>query len=283
MHINKKQINAIIAAVIALAAGAFIYTTFIHEKPAPKKNATSLRAKKAKRPQLKGKKRPLRASQAMSSQTEKPKPNLGSDADEEAKLTAAERALLAELQNGVDDEDIKRVVKAVEKIQAIQREKGIDAVPVFLRSEAVEALGWFLPDSLSSLLGFMADSDPDVLQDVMSQFEDAIDDSGLGDRELSKILKSVAKVLTDEDALDALFMGIENDMRNSVAVDTYLEILKTGSEAAKARIWESVSDFTGEDNITSEADLKKWAEDPENADDEDDEEFYGPDKDDDEV
>ena len=75
-------------------------------------------------------------------------------------------------------------------------------------------------------------------------------------------------------------MGLENDMRNSVAVDTYKEIFKTGSEEIKKRLVESMQDFTGEDDLTAPEQLDAWLK--ENPDDEDDDEFYGnADKDDD--
>ena len=77
-------------------------------------------------------------------------------------------------------------------------------------------------------------------------------------------------------------MGLEIDMRNSVAVDTYKEIFKTGSPQIKERLVESMQDFTGEDDITTPEQLDAWLK--ENPDDEDDEEFYGKadkDKDDD--
>ena len=133
--------------------------------------------------------------------------------------------------------------------------------------------------SLADLVGFMADSDPDVLQDVMDKFSEAIDDPDLGDRELSSILTSVSKVLNNEDAVEALFFAIESDMRHSVAVQTYLNVWENGSKEVQAKVLESISDFTGEDDISTPEQLKKWLE--ENPDDEDDEDFYAGAKDDD--
>ncbi len=279
MQNNKKfLLLGSLAAVLFLAAAVAVFTVSTPDASVPEQGNAEAPRKASKANARK--RRPTKTlAQRIQEKAEKEKPQLLSDLDDEAKLTAEERALLEELQEGLDANSLRRVAKTVEKIRKLIREKGEQGVPKLLRSECVEALGWFLPDSLADLIPFMADSDPDVLDDVMTQFESAIDDSSLGDRELSNILKTVARVLDNEDALDALFMGIESDMRNSVAVATYLEILKTGSPAAKARIWESIEDFTGEDNIKSEADLIKWASDPENADDEDDDDFYGPDRD----
>ena len=123
----------------------------------------------------------------------------------------------------------------------------------------------------------MADSDPDVLQDVMDRFSEAIDDPDLGDVELSAILSSVGKILDNEDAIDSLFLGIESDMRNSVAIKTYLDLWENGSKPVKDKIIESIADFTGEEDITTPEQLKEWLE--QNPDDEDDEDFYGAPKD----
>ena len=197
---------------------------------------------------------------------------MGLTLDEEANLSDEMKQILAELQDALDDNDAQKVSKLAERILVTQRKKGQDAVPPYVREKAVEAIGFFLPGSLADLVGFMADSDPDVLQDVMDKFSEAIDDPDLGDRELSSILTSVSKVLNNEDAVEALFFAIESDMRNSVAVQTYLDVWENGSKEVQSKVLESIADFTGEDEITTPEQLKKWLE--ENPDDEDDESFY---------
>lgn len=274
---KKNLIIGIVStALLVLAAGLAVYSFYPTSQPVAKTKTTAKakKQKKNKRPRVVASTN--RVAAAMAARLQKTDDN---ERDEEAKLTAAELAILRELREGAEDDNFHRVRKAVEKIQELQRKKGIDAVPPYLREEAVEALGEFLPGSLPELIGFMGDTDSDVLADVLSQFEDAIDNSGLGDRALADILVSVSKVLTDDDALDALFCCVENEMRNSVAVKTYTEILQHGTEAAKERVWESIEDFTGEDDVKSKADLENWLK--ENPDDEDDEEFYGPEEDDD--
>ena len=207
------------------------------------------------------------------------KPDMGLTMDEEANLSDEMKHILSELQDALDDNDAQKVSKLAERILVTQRKKGQDAVPPYVREKAVEAIGFFLPGSLADLVGFMADSDPDVLQDVMDKFSEAIDDPDLGDRELSSILTSVSKVLNNEDAVEALFFAIESDMRHSVAVQTYLNVWENGSKEVQAKVLESISDFTGEDDISTPEQLKKWLE--ENPDDEDDEDFYAGAKDDD--
>lgn len=207
----------------------------------------------------------------------KEKPSMTLEGDEFDGLSEEMKELMVSLQDALDREDRHTVSKLAEKILEIQREKGESAVPVTVREHVVDAIGWFLPETLSDLVGFMADSDPDVLDEVMSQFEESLDSSVLGDRELSAIVKTMSKVIKDDDALDALFFCVESDMRNSIVVDTYLDMLANATDECKARIWSSVEDFTGEDGIDTPDKLKQWLK--ENPDDEDDEDFYSVEKD----
>lgn len=275
MSSNNKFLLIIICLAV-VSASATLYLAFSDNGDKDNKAKVSLRSKKL----VKGKKgaisskRNNRWSEKISaSQREREKPNLALTEDEEAKLNAEMKKVLADLRRAVDQENRKAVSKLAEQILVKMRKNGDDAVPPFVRSKAIEAISFFLPDSLADLAGFMADSDPEVLEEAMAQFELAIDDPDLGDRELSSILKTFSKALTDPDAIDSFFMGIESDMRNSVAVETYKYVAENGSDAIKSRIWESVEDFTGEDYIKSAKDLDDWLS--QNPDDPDDDDFYG--------
>ena len=192
---------------------------------------------------------------------------------DDSSLTEAQKAQLDELHEALDDDSFRRVAKIAEKIQDQYRKGGDAAVPPYMREKAVEALSWFLPDSLADLIGFMADSNPEVLEDVMMNFTLGLSDAELGDRELAAIFKKIGPLIKDEDAIDAVLMRLENDMRNSVAVDTYKELFKTGSDAIKKRLVESMQNFTGKDDITAPEQLDAWLK--ENPDGKDDEASYG--------
>lgn len=271
---NKNLMIALLGIVVAVSA-AGLYMVFSDPvaqkteenpkrvvsrgKPSSKKVPAKVAARRA---------RAQKINQSLGAD----KPDMGLTLDEEANLSDEMKQILAELQDALDDNDAQKVSKLAERILVTQRKKGQDAVPPYVREKAVEAIGFFLPGSLADLVGFMADSDPDVLQDVMDKFSEAIDDPDLGDRELSSILTSVSKVLNNEDAVEALFFAIESDMRNSVAVQTYLDVWENGSKEVQSKVLESIADFTGEDDISTPEQLKKWLE--ENPDDEDDESFY---------
>ena len=279
MKINRSLIliacATLATALIVGSAICFFQSSPEQDRQEEKKPEEKSRNRKKKRTQ---KARPKRLEATFSNTSTN---NVaGTEADEEANLTAAQKALLDELQEAADDESFRRVAKIVKTIQDQYLKGGDAAVPPYMREQAVEALSWFLPDSLAELIGFMADSNPEVLEDVMKNFTEGIDDAELSDRELANIFKKIAPLIEDDDAIDAILMGLENDMRNSVAVDTYKELFKNGSEAIKQRLVESMQDFTGDDDISTPEQLDSWLK--ENPDDEDDEEFYGNvDKDDD--
>ena len=281
MKINRSYalIGCVALAVLTIV-GALVV---VFSPSTPKEHVKQVEAEKTKKKAHKASKgnKVKKNFKAVAAQDPSASTNAFDDVEESA-LTEAQRALLNELQEALDDESLRRVAKIVEKIQDQYRKGGDEAIPPYMREQAVEALSWFLPDSLAELIGFMADSNPEVLEDVMKNFTEGIDDAELSDRELATIFKKIAPLIEDDDAIDAILMGLENDMRNSVAVDTYKEIFKVGSDAIKQRLIESMQDFTGEDDITTPEQLDAWLK--ENPDDEDDEEFYGKtdtDKDDD--
>lgn len=279
---NKKIVVIVVATILFLAVGVYCIIdseqTGIHKKYGLGGEVlvvTNKSSVKANKPNVHKPKIVREIKDVDVSGREKPV-LLGED--DEALLSPEMKRIIADLQEALDREDRKSVSKLAAKIQEMIKKGGSDAVPVAVRMKAVEAIGWFLPDSLADLVPFMGDSDPDVIDDVMTAFEDALDNISMGDRELSQVVKSISRALSNDDALDALFFCVESDMRNSVAVDTYKYLMKNGSEACKARVLESIEDFTGEDYVKSEADLDKWLK--ENPDDEDDEDFYAGEKDD---
>lgn len=202
------------------------------------------------------------------------------DVDENGiKLTAEMREILAAIQDCLEREDRKALSKVCEKIAKIQRERGEGSVPASIRAKAVEAVGQFLPASLAELVGFMADSDPEVVDSVFEQLDTLLNDTTIGDRELAGMLVAMSKVLTNEDAIDSLALAVDMNMRNSVKVNTCQQILDSGNEAVVTRMKETIAEILEvevDELSTRNEDIKQklneWLE--ENPDGEDDEEFY---------
>ena len=202
------------------------------------------------------------------------------DVDENGvKLTAEMKQILADIQDCLDREDRKALSKVCERIAKIQRERGEGAVPASIRAKAVEAVGLFLPASLAELVGFMADSDPEVVDSVFEQLDTLLNDTTIGDKELAGMLVSMSKVLTNEDAVDSLAMAVDMNMRNSVKVSTCKQILDSGNDVVVTRIKETIADMleVDVDRLPSskevlKAKLTEWLEN--NPDGEDDDDFY---------
>lgn len=198
--------------------------------------------------------------------------------DGEENLTELQRSVLQEIQAALDADDLKALRKALKKFTASTSKGGLGGyamVPKPIRSAAVQALGWFGKDALVDLVDFMADVDEEISSDAFDQFEQAIQDCMLGDRERAEMVKMMSKALNDPDHIDVLISTL-TDMRNSVKGDTAAFILTEGSPQSQAAMLDMMS-FYFDDEVQTVDGIKKWL--AENPDDPDDEEFYGGDKD----
>lgn len=213
-------------------------------------------------------------------ESEAQRPNVleAAEIDDEIDLTEAQRSVLEEIQAALDADDIKALRKALSRFTASLKDGGLGGyanVPRVLRTAAVQALGWFGQEAVVDLVDFMADSDEEVSNDAFNQFELALEDIALSDRERADIIKTVSKAVNDEDRVDMMIANL-NDMRNSVKAETAIFILTEGSDQAKATLEEQLPLYFDDDVKTSD-DINKWL--AENPDDPDDEEFYAGDKD----
>ena len=196
------------------------------------------------------------------------------DDDEEASLTAIQRQLIADIRKALDDNDLVALLGIVQKMQ--KSDEWPDGIPIAIRKAAIDALGWFGGDAIPEIAGFLIDGDPEILEEAIDVYESAMFEAN-GDVELSQIITGAARVLNDTDALDTMLMEL-NNMRNSVAVETIIDIWENGTEAAKAALPDAIETLTGEEDIDTVEKLVNWYNDEsgDNLDDEDDEEIYGP-------
>lgn len=213
------------------------------------------------------------------------KPNFSKELEAESVLTDKMKQIFAELQNALDNNDKKKVFSVIHKLQAM--EEWPDDIPKSIKLRALDAIAWFGSHGFAEAVGFLVDSDQEVVETAIEKFEDMLmDSSELGDVGVSEILKQIVKVVHDTDALDMFFMELDN-MRPTVKAQTALAILDSGNPEAVSVLKDNL-DFLflneiDKDGIERE-DISQYYKDaekvymdnPEKA--AEDEEFYGPSK-----
>lgn len=209
-------------------------------------------------------------------ESEATKPDVVKDAeiDDEDLLSDVQKSVLRDIQKALDADDVKALRKALSRFTASKSKGGLGGyanVPRVIRAAAVQALGWFGKDAVVDMIDFMSDADEEISDDAFNQFEQALQDCDMGDRERSSLIKTVSKALTDSDRIDSMISCL-SDMRNSVKADTAIAILTDGSDQSKAMLLEQM-EFYFDEGVQTVDDLKKWM--AKNPDDPDDEEFYG--------
>lgn len=291
--IKLKKIFAVetiglIAALLVIGAGIW-YVTCDSQKPG-REDAKTLRSRKIAEAKARalarknGEKRSSRG-EAIHEKAVRVKPNFSAEAEDEAKLTGAMRKIFAELQEALDANNKIQVYALVRKLQKM--DEWPDDVPRSVKMKALEAIAWFGPGGAAEATGFLADSDPEVVQETLDKFEEMLSDSELGDTGVAEILKQLVTVVHDTDALDMFYMEM-NNMRGTVKAETTLAILDTGTPEAIAVMKDNIDFLYGADIEADEIqreDIEKFLKDkqqeykdnPELA--KDDEEFYGPPKD----
>lgn len=197
------------------------------------------------------------------------KPNFALDAQDESALTDEQHKLIDAIRLALEEERLMALIDLVKQLQA--SDEWPDGIPVPIRKAAIDALAWFGKDGLPEVIGFMADSDPEILETAIEAFDDGLQDAN-GDAELSMLVITACQAVNDADAIESFLMEL-GEMRNSVAVETIKAIAEKGTQAAKEALQEAIDDFTCEEGITLET-LDAWLKD--HPDDPDDEDVHGP-------
>lgn len=205
---------------------------------------------------------------------------------EEDKLTEEEREVidqLRELLNGTDVNGTRLGPRAVSArlAEILDFIKGGKA-SVALRKATLMALQGLAStasagsgEGLSAgeaLLDFLADSDPEVSNMALQQFQEAVSDFTMSDRDRAKLVIAASLTVNDESSLSWVFSEIVN-MRHSVAVDTMATIATSGTEAARTKIVDTMYSYTGSEDVKTPESARQWLS--ENPDSPYDEEFYG--------
>ncbi len=198
------------------------------------------------------------------------KPGFVLDDDDESKLTEVQRKLIEAIRAALDAENKNEVLKLVQRLQ--KSPEWPDGIPKSIKMAAIEALGWFGNSCLPELAGFLSDSDPEVVESAIDKYSEMLSDAELSDYERSEILIAASKIIDDPEAMDSMMFEV-NNMRPSVAVNTFKTMWQEGNAATKQVLPDNIEFYTGEENIDTPEKLDEWLK--KNPDDEGDDEFYG--------
>ena len=238
---------------------------------------------KARDRALRERKRLIRIEQQKQAAKNRPaptKPNLSSDDEEMAKLTGEMKRIFQELREALDSDNKKRTFALVHRLQSMK--EWPDGIPQSVKLKALQALRWFGADGIAEAVGFLADSDPTVVQEALSDFSDQLFDAD-GDLAKARIIKSMLPVASGEDMIDTIIFEMDN-LRPTLRAELTLEMVDGGNEELVKAVEDNLDFIFGdaEEDVTSREDIERYWDEAQKAYDEDpqkaqdDEEFYGP-------
>lgn len=202
--------------------------------------------------------------------------------EDDASISALAKAVMKELQESLDRNDLSAVRKSIAKFYLPESRGGLGGkVPKSLKLAAISALDWFGSKGVmndgegggdaASLIDFMTDADPEISESALDAFEDSLNDLDMSDYARAELLKTVLKAVNDTDRIESMISSLDN-MRNSVKADTIISLMETGTANVKATMKEELEFYTDFD-ITTVDEVRQWKAD--NPDDDWDDEFYG--------
>ena len=204
----------------------------------------------------------------------KEKPIVSTAELEDERLTTLEREVLRQLQVALDNNDFSAVLAIVRRVQAEYRgDAGHERFSSLLKRKLIAALGWVGSDGMAELVGFLADPDATVVQDAQSTLEQALDDLKLSDMELSQVIVQLSQIVTDANTLEWYFNYIPGKMRNSVGIQTIVDVNAMGTPEAQGKVLDILEFFTGTEGIDTIEKAEQWL--AENPDSEEDPYIYG--------
>ena len=210
------------------------------------------------------------------------KPDFLDNPEEIRKLTEEMKKIFLELQSALDLDDRKKVYALVHKLQLM--DEWPDGIPKSVKLKALQALSWFGAEGMAEAIGFLADSDVEIRETAVEEFERMFADNwSMGDKVLAETMIAAVKVVSDTDALDSFYDQFSN-MRDTVKAETALKILDGENLAAAKELESKLNEIfdTQEYEVKTREDVEKFLKDAQKVykDDpqkvKDDEEMYGP-------
>ena len=181
----------------------------------------------------------------------KPKPQLDftdDEDDEDSNRTPAEKKLAADVEKALDEEDFELAKKCAPL--------AFNCKDTEIRQAMVDTLGWFGAKALPELTPFIADSDADVAESAMNEWESAVS-AITDDAEKIGTVELAMKVIRNEDDLESIsgeYIGVDEKL----AVESLLRVIESGgNDKGIAKAKETYEFVTGEE-FTDRAAAEKW-------------------------
>lgn len=162
---------------------------------------------------------------------------------EEDLLDAQMKELFRQIEEAMEGDDRAWLVSLARKMRKIINKDGYSAVPAVVRAKMAEALGLATPYAVAELMDFLRDPDSTVAEAAQNSFIDALQDTTISDKDMASIIEAVSAGDFGADVEDAMIDYTESNMRNSVAISTYISILKNGTNEMKEKARKSIVDF----------------------------------------
>ncbi|MCR5413537.1 MAG: hypothetical protein K6F50_02255 [Kiritimatiellae bacterium] len=168
-----------------------------------------------------------------------------------ADLAPDEKRLLAAIEKAMDDENLSAIREILPEAAASANAE--------VRSDLVDALGWFGVKTMAELMPFMADADEDVRQSAIDGWVAALGEISDAKRR-ADIIEAAMQVVDDEGALESMTMEL-SDMEEAEALRVVVGVIEDGAaaETAVAAAREEYEFITGEE-YTNAADASRWLE-----------------------
>lgn len=283
---KNTRIVLLLGGAILIGSGAV--WMFLGHGRDPKAPVRTLVAKKENVKKIRTREKPQKktvrkAASVASVKVNRKPPAFEIGAEEEARLTEAQRKLLADIRAALQSEDRRAMLRFVRKIQSMN--EWPDGIPEPIKKASLEALDWCGGvGCLPELLGFLADANPEIVRQAVSQWEDAIadcdhdidllnTDGSVREEGLATHVIAAARVVKDAEAMESILSEISSGMRHSVAVETIVKISELGNQVAIDQLASVIEALTDDASITTVEQLQEWLE--KNPDDPDDGFMYG--------
>lgn len=182
-------------------------------------------------------------------------------------INETDRSQLLAINDALDAESLDDLLKILPDASVSTNEE--------VRSDLVDALGWFGKSALLDLMPFMADPDEDVAQAAMDHWTTALADID-NERRKCELVGSALKILTNEDALESMLLEI-SDCDDLLVLQTLINVIEAqGASAAAAKVALSHYEFTTGKKYTTFEDAEAWlADNYESPEDEESEDEGG--------